>query len=211
MSLEIPSKDRSYQWMLQWLSQQEQQPTAASASASQSRLVSLLRALSRPQHVGVETQFSQSASGVVSSQFELVPSPGDHSLWYRHRLVQYTRSRDRGMVDMQSGAPWETVTLRCFGRDRQLLLQLLEEARAAALRRQENRTIIFTSSGVEWRAFGQPRRRRPIESVVLDRGVAERLQADLAEFISSQRWYVERGIPYRRGYLLSAEPHTQPH
>eukprot|EP00946_MAST-07B_sp_MAST-7B-sp1_P000552 g552.t1 len=35
---------------------------------------------------------------------------------------------------------------------------------------------------------------------------AEALLADAREFLESERWYTERGIPYRRGYLLHGIP-----
>ncbi|CDI81719.1 Bcs1 protein, putative [Eimeria acervulina] len=37
-------------------------------------------------------------------------------------------------------------------------------------------------------------------------GVAESILADLMRFLSSSRWYFDRGIPYRRGYLLHGPP-----
>ena len=231
VSLEIPSKDRSYQWVLQWLSKQQQQPhhqpphtrdaataaassLAASASSTSppppppppSRFMSLLQSLSRQQHLGVETTFSQSASGVVSTHFDFVPSPGEHTFWYRHRLIHYTRTREKTMVDIQTGSPWETLTLRMFGRNRSVLHGLLLEAKEAALKRAQDKTIIYTSSGIDWRQFGLPRKKRPLSSVVLDKGVGERLLADFTEFLSSQAWYIERGVPYRRGYLLYGPP-----
>lgn len=60
--------------------------------------------------------------------------------------------------------------------------------------------------GAEWREFGHPRKRRPINSVVLDEGISERILKDCREFTSSSQWYAERGIPYRRGYLLHGPP-----
>ena len=54
--------------------------------------------------------------------------------------------------------------------------------------------------GSEWRPFGYPRRRRPLDSVVLDEGVGERILNDVREFIDNPQWYIDRGIPYRRGY-----------
>ena len=29
---------------------------------------------------------------------------------------------------------------------------------------------------------------------------------DLHEFVNSAQWYIDRGIPYRRGYLLHGVP-----
>jgi len=57
VSLEIPSRDKSYQWFLQWMSQQSKQ---------------------RIHQYGVETSFIQHDNGSVSTAFSLVPGPGKH-------------------------------------------------------------------------------------------------------------------------------------
>ncbi|KAK8771539.1 hypothetical protein V5799_025216 [Amblyomma americanum] len=104
------------------------------------------------------------------------------------------------------GVPWETVTLTALGRDRQLFFRLLEEARSLALEKEAGRTVVYCAMGSEWRPFGAPRQRRPLDSVILDAGIAERLLADIREFIANPQWYADRGIPYRRGYLLYGPP-----
>jgi chaperone BCS1 len=70
----------------------------------------------------------------------------------------------------------------------------------------QGKTVMYTVIGTEWRPFGHPRQRRPLASVVLDRGVAEAIVTDVKDFLGSQEWYRERGIPYRRGYLLHGPP-----
>ena len=67
-------------------------------------------------------------------------------------------------------------------------------------------TIMYTPLGSEWRVFGHPRNRRPLTSVVLAEQVAEDLVADVQDFLDSSQWYIDRGIPYRRGYLLHGPP-----
>lgn len=75
-----------------------------------------------------------------------------------------------------------------------------------ALQKEEGKTVIYSSMGPEWKPFGRPRRRRPLDSVVLRAGLAKQLLNDVTEFSQSQQWYVDRGIPYRRGYLLYGPP-----
>ena len=41
---------------------------------------------------------------------------------------------------------------------------------------------------------------------MLDEGIAEHIASDVSEFVGSFSWYAERGIPYRRGYLLHGPP-----
>ena len=121
VSLEIPSKDRSYQWVLQWISQNASRST---------------------QHLGVETTFHQDpASGNVSTKFDYVPSTGRHWITYRRRLIQISRDREKSMIDLSSGQPWETVTLTAVGRNKQIFTDLLNEAKQTALKREEGKTV----------------------------------------------------------------------
>lgn len=48
--------------------------------------------------------------------------------------------------------------------------------------------------------------RRPLNSIILQQGVLESLLQDAKEFIGTEDWYTERGIPHRRGYLLHGPP-----
>ena len=92
-----------------------------------------------------------------------------------------------------SGHPWETVTFTTLSRDQKLFLELLQEARDLGLRDQEGKLVIHTAWGTEWRPFGQPRRKRPIGSVILGDGVAERIETDLRAFLQRRKWYADRG------------------
>lgn len=50
------------------------------------------------------------------------------------------------------------------------------------------------------------RKKRALRSVVLDPGVKDLLLEDARDFLASKDWYAERGIPFRRGYLLYGAP-----
>lgn len=102
------------------------------------------------------------------------------------------------------GVPWETVKLTAFGRDKTLYYDILEDARQMALKEHEGKTIMYTAMGSEWRPFGHPRKRRPVGSVVLDVGVAERILRDCEDFINTPAWYSDRGTQNRNkfSYLI---------
>ena len=70
----------------------------------------------------------------------------------------------------------------------------------------QGKTVMYTVIGTDWRPFGHPKQRRPVSSVVLDTGVSDNIVSDVREFMDSQDWYKDRGIPYRRGYLLHGPP-----
>lgn len=125
-------------------------------------------------------------------------------------------------MQLMSGTPWETVTLTTLSRDRALFPSLLSEARDLAMRGQEGKLVIHTAWGIEWKPFGKPRRKRPVQSVVLENGIGEKIEGDVKAFLDRRQWYADRGwstssiiqslflivtgIPYRRGYLLHGPP-----
>ncbi|KAL6059847.1 mitochondrial chaperone [Balamuthia mandrillaris] len=227
VTMEIPSRDKSYGWVLQWIAQHSKST----------------------QHLSVETTFkstTEQEGGKKEVSFDLVPSPGSfrvsrpspvllsapflllsssfcfclcrvvhlhfdktkgkHWIHYKDRIIQVDRQREKNMVDLNSGTPWETVTLTTLGRSKQIYLDILQEAKDLALKKQEGKTVIYTAWGPEWRPFGPPRRRRPLDSVILEGDTASKLVRDVKEFLDNPKWYLERGIPYRRGYLLYGSP-----
>ncbi|KAI0306336.1 BCS1 N terminal-domain-containing protein [Multifurca ochricompacta] len=192
VTLEINNKDRAYDWFLAWLSH-HQRTTRRPPWAHSHQL-------------SVETAYAQHNNGSADVLFRLVAGPGVHWLKYRGAWMQVKRERETRAMQMATGIPWETVTLTALSRDRTLFPSLLAEARDAALRGQEGRLVVRTAWGTEWRPFGLPRRKRPLHSVVLAPGVAEKIVEDVRAFLRRREWYADRGIPYRRGYLLHGPP-----
>lgn len=47
---------------------------------------------------------------------------------------------------------------------------------------------------------------RSLSSVILREGVTNAIEEDIEDFLANRLWYKERGIPYRRGYLLYGPP-----
>lgn len=185
MTLEVPCRDKSYQWLLQWITAQ---------------------AAKKTQHLSVETTYHQHETGRVTTSYNFIPGVGTHFFRYGNNWIRIERNREQHTLDLHMGVPWETVTLTAFGRNKQMFYNILEEARGMALTQTEGKTIMYTARGSDWRPFGHPRKRRPLFSVVLDEGLAEKMLADIREFIENPEWYMNRGIPYRRGYLLYGPP-----
>ncbi|KAI9251581.1 P-loop containing nucleoside triphosphate hydrolase protein [Sporodiniella umbellata] len=61
--------------------------------------------------------------------------------------------------------------------------------------------------GYEWTSVGS-KELRPFDSVVLKEGQKELILKDIQRFRQRESWYANRGIPYRRGYLLFGPPGT---
>lgn len=183
VTLEVPCSDKSYFWLLQWITNQAR----------------------NTQHLSVETYYQQLETGRISCHFDFVPSPGIHFFSYRGRWFRIERKREQ-MVNLNMGTPWESVSLTTYGRDKLIYLNILEEARELALRSYEGKTLMYTAMGHEWKQFGSARKRRPLSSVILNGNISEDIVGDVREFIASSAWYHQRGIPYRRGYLLYGPP-----
>jgi hypothetical protein len=102
--------------------------------------------------------------------------------------------RERQTQTMVTEVPWETVRLTALSRDRKLFTTLIEEARDLAMQDQVGKLVVYTSWGTDWRQFGKPKPRRLLQSVVLEEGVAERIQSDILKFLGRREWYAERGM-----------------
>ncbi|ANB14283.1 bifunctional AAA family ATPase chaperone/translocase BCS1 [Sugiyamaella lignohabitans] len=185
VDLEIPSKDKSYTWFLEWMSQYPNRNS---------------------RHLSIQTAVKQHDNGSITTKFELVPGPGKHLIRYKGAFMLIKRERSGRLMDLTSGTPFETITLTTLYRDRHLFNDLLTEAHTRAQSQQQGKTVIYSSFGPEWRPFGTPRRKRDLDSVILAEGVKERMLDDIKDFLNTSSWYYDRGIPYRRGYLLYGPP-----
>lgn len=185
VNLELTSSDKLYSWFLEWMSRYKDR---------------------RSRDLSVTTVFKKHDNGSVTTRFSLLPGPGNHWIKYKGAYMYVRREKSTKMIELNTGSPYETVSLTTLYRDRHLFYDLLEEARTMALKREEGKTVVYTAWANEWRPFGLPRKKRMVESVVLDKGVAEGILHDVEDFLDSGKWYFERGIPYRRGYLLYGPP-----
>lgn len=185
VNLEITSKDKSFQWFLEWMSQHKK---------------------TRSKNLSIKTIFCQHDNGSVSTKFSLVPGPGKHLIQYKGAFMFINRERSGKIMDLASGTPFETVTITTFFKFKNLFPQLLSDARNYAMRSCQGKTVIYVSWGSEWRPFGNSKKKRMFESVILDKDKAKFLFDDVKTFLKSEKWYHDRGIPYRRGYLLHGPP-----
>ncbi|OQE19917.1 hypothetical protein PENSTE_c014G03459 [Penicillium steckii] len=211
VDVEISIKDDSYPWFLHWMTLYQQSQLGATRAATQntSFLDRMLQKMTPGmRHLSIQTSKVERSNGAIQTHFSLVPGPGKHVLRYKNAFIFVNRVRESKSRDIQTGKPWETITLTTLYSHRHIFEDLFTEAHDYAAKSHEGKTTIYNSWGTEWRPFGHPRRKRPLESVVLAEGVKERIVDDVQDFIGSASWYHDRGIPYRRGYLLYGPPGT---
>ena len=157
-------------------------------------------------HLSIATEKVDFPNGSVQTHFALIPGPGKHILRYRNAFLMVDRVRETKSMDLTRGTPWETVTLTTLYSQRHIFEDLFQEAHQLAQQATEGKTIVYHPKSISWERFGEPRRKRGLESVILDEGIKERIVKDVKDFLGSSKWYYDRGIPYRRGYLLHGPP-----
>ena len=100
----------------------------------------------------------------------------------------------------------EALSLQLIGGSRAMVEDLLGEAYAGSAPKAPGVSVLTARDGC-WSATAW-QHKRPLGSLVLADGLLDEVLADLREFYRSGPWYAERGIPYRRGYLLHGPPGT---
>jgi chaperone BCS1 len=85
----------------------------------------------------------------------------------------------------------------------------LEECRQKYLEHLQGKTLIFEVRSGTWEQ-SKTRHIRQMSTVLHDDMEKEALLSDIMSFLNpaTREWYTERGIPYRRGYLLYGPPGT---
>ncbi|CAI7636211.1 unnamed protein product [Penicillium pancosmium] len=140
------------------------------------------------------------------------PSEGSHYFRYRGHLIKLRRTEEQNRP--HNFGRNERLWLSCLGKNPEILRQLLLEAQKAYIERDGNRTLIYRAKRDYDRSFTwircMSRSPRPMSSVILNRAQKQEFVDDMREYLhpKTRRWYFDRGIPYRRGYLLHGPPGT---
>ncbi|RYP71222.1 hypothetical protein DL771_004914 [Monosporascus sp. 5C6A] len=197
VNVEISRQDPAYPWILAWLSELPPQTSFVA------------KRLTRVNKLAVTTATSASSpnnpNGPTRASFFLQHGFGRHIVKYKHAYIAVTREK-HSTAKTTTGEPHETMELTTLYAHRHIFEDVFTEARAIAMQANEGKTIVYTVRNFDWVPLGEPRRKRPLGSVILDEGVKESIVNDVKDFLQRRQWYVDRGIPYRRGYLLFGPP-----
>ncbi|KAL8999024.1 MAG: hypothetical protein Q9169_002022 [Polycauliona sp. 2 TL-2023] len=149
------------------------------------------------------------------------PYFGTHRFFHKGRYFEFLRTQKSVMGSSWGGGSViredEYIKLVCIGRSTQPIKELIKEARDHYLDKEKTSTVVRRPAPKESRGRGRnvwlrvaSRPSRPIATVVLDAQQKSRLLADINEYLHPKTaiWYANRGIPYRRGYLLAGPPGT---
>ena len=196
VNVEISKQDPAYPWILAWLSQPR--PNGGFIASRLTRIHNLSVTTATARGPG-------GRDGAREAHFFLQPGYGRHIVKHKHAYIAVNREK-HSTANMNTGEPHEVVQLTTLWAHRHIFEYVFGEAHRLAARAHEGKTVVYSARGMEWAPMGDARKKRPLGSVILDEGVKEGIVADVQDFLERQQWYVDRGIPYRRGYLLYGPP-----
>jgi chaperone BCS1 len=201
LTAHFSEEDYPYEWLMLWLSRRpewqrsrEFETTTNSSSPGFYGYRESDNAFTEEERTG-----DDEVSGKTRMRVVFQPtSDTTHTIFYRGHWLRVRRGRKSNGYEMLS----ISVVARNNSILKQLVLQAKKEYEAEAVHRIQ---IYFADSYGSWR-YTDSRHKRPLSSIVLNPGVKEMLVADAKDFLKSEKWYADRGIPFRRGYLLYGVP-----
>ncbi|KAL3457573.1 BCS1 N terminal-domain-containing protein [Aspergillus heterothallicus] len=223
-SIEVYSHDEAYNYLLYWLMKQRFDRNKHRLIASTS-LTSGLDWYGRDEEKDVDlcdddidddgvAPAAESSDAVANTRPLLwTPSAGTHYFRYSSRWLALTREVEEHGAQFMTRT--EKLRISCLGWDPAILKQLMGEARVSFSQKENGKTVIYRGTmgpyGDEWvwtRTTSRPA--RPLSTVYLEEAQKRNFLADVQRYLlpSTRRWYSDRGIPYRRGYMFYGPPGT---
>lgn len=195
--VDVSNDDPLFAWISLWLAEHPYSQKARSLTATSER-----------DDYG---RIATSNNSDEMPQVLLTPAPGNHFLRYKRRWVWLSRERKEATPSKDDSlmSIWkrEVFRLRILGRSQEDAKSLLEEARLVALNRRHRKIEVYAASYDYWQRIDE-RNPRPLSSVFLPSGVVENVLEDLTKFFENQTWYIEHGIPWRRGHMYQGAPRS---
>ncbi|KAG1762877.1 P-loop containing nucleoside triphosphate hydrolase protein [Suillus occidentalis] len=205
LTAHFSEEDYPYDWLMLWLSRRpEWQRSREFETTTRTTTPGFSGSRQADNSFGDDEEEEgdeDSPPGKVKTRVVFQPTfDTTHTIYYKGHWLRVRRSKK------QDGSGCEVLSISVVARNntilKQLVLQAKKEYEAEAIHRIQ---IYFADSHGSWR-WTDSRHKRPMSSIVLNPGVKEMLLNDTRDFLKSEKWYADRGIPFRRGYLLHGVP-----
>lgn len=171
---------------------------------------------------GIGRSTNSNATGVQDDIADYVPTYSAPQLWrwngYWIEVARDTNS-SRGSEHYYGGGGHNSgsssLSLTIYTFDVGVLSKLVTAARDKYLEVSKPHVTVHTIDTPD-HSYGptvcwdnvKMKKKRPLESLILPDGVLDSILQDAREFIEMEEWYLDAGIPHRRGYLLHGPPGT---
>ncbi|KAL1748772.1 P-loop containing nucleoside triphosphate hydrolase protein [Schizophyllum fasciatum] len=200
--------DDAYDWMLVWLSKQ---PSWSSAREVHITARSYGHDTSDYAIPGEDPSSAGALLG-KSTPLTYLPSPNSsYVFWYPTDAPWYARrrisvKRVQRETNGYRGGFDELLEMSILTRTHKSLNRLLIDAKRMYTAEKADKIEIYAANldGSWHRVAYRPK--RPLNSIVLEPGIKNLIVDDARDFLESREWYADRGIPFRRGYLLYGAP-----
>lgn len=195
-SVDVSNDTEIYPHLLRWLEQHSDRWHVRNFKAS--------------SHYKNGTSVGIDEAGGDPEEWVLAPGEGSHWIWYKGRPYYVSREigdAAKGNMTGFGNQVRESISVVAPGFDRKRPHRLLADIHAFANKDKETINLYVMKPMQGWSVFDQ-KLPRPMDSIVLPPGDLEGLIADTRAFTSSIQWYLDRGVPYRRGYLFAGPPGT---
>jgi chaperone BCS1 len=148
-----------------------------------------------------------------SSSVRFYPAVGTHFFIFQGRpFVFELGGRRSTSEEYESATGQDPIILRCFGRNPEPLKAFLAHCKEFGRDARESMTVVCTADERSPNRWGRmiTRPSRPLKTVDMDESMKTSLIKDIERYLdpSTRRFYSNRGIPYRRGYLFYGAPGT---
>lgn len=127
---------------------------------------------------------------------------GTHFFIYKRRLFWFTKA---ALNSQGSEKEKQTIVIKTFGRSQKPILNLIEDF--AFKPKVEDVSIYTFSSNNQWQMLTSVKK-RPIDSVILNKDLKKELMSNLTYFFNNRDWYQTRGLAYKQTYILHGKPGT---
>lgn len=201
LTAHFSEEDYPYDWLMLWLSRRPEWQRSREFETTTRTSTPGFGTRIADNSFGDDDEEDEDVPGKVKTRVVFQPTSNTtHTIYYRGHWLRVRRGRKN------DGSNCEMLSISVVARNnsilKQLVLQAKKEYEAEAVHRIQ---IYFADSHGCWR-WTDSRHKRPLSSIVLNPGVKEMLVADAKDFLKSEKWYADRGIPFRRGYLLHGVP-----
>nr|GAT54245.1 predicted protein [Mycena chlorophos] len=198
LTAHFSEEDLPYDWLMLWLSRRpewqrsrEFETTTRASHAGQ-------QATGWEEDPDLGSEFDDSANPSKTRVIFQPTFDTTHTIYWRGHWLRVRRSRGTDGCEILS----VSVVARSNTILKALVLQAKRDYEAEAVHRIQ---IYFADPHGSWR-WADARHKRPLGTIVLEPGVKEMLLGDARDFLASEKWYSDRGVPWRRGYLLHGVP-----
>ncbi|KAF8506401.1 BCS1 N terminal-domain-containing protein [Hysterangium stoloniferum] len=192
LEVTFESNDQSYEWMMVWLSKQSiwSDTQAMKISTLCSRQTQYSAVELREDDLPDEVQELQKKERMAYRPVH------DTTHWLKYKGVWISAVLVKPVRD-NTNDDWrysETLVLNIYTRDRGIMRTLLKEAKNKFKAAEENTIGIYNATSYdEWHRTSS-RKKRPLSSVILDPKLSGMILDDAFEFLSSEKWYTDRGM-----------------